>query len=754
MNHIRIHGNPFGDDPAASLLRSFLRLALGNSMRCTLSFGALATSELRPGERAVALTDGVRDLQVGTMLPPAEIDLLLRAANEMVAATAPVVVFAGPDERADAVREAGLAWPNACVVMPTREGATAADLLERVRAELRWAGIENPPHALDERCVAGWLALPTVAQDGPIVWVGDDAFRGGLDLLLTALRTLPQERRLSMRFCVTGGDAEAAAVAAATHGLSHEVEVVAGALEPSHLRDAKFVVLPWRRMASSRTLVQALASGRPVVAARFAAAAALLDRPGTCFPVGGRAIADEPGQAAHFAPHPAALAAAVAAATALAPAAASALGRRARTFVVEELVRGRPASPPPPVRASGARRPVVVLEAPLFETSSSAELTLATAQALVERGNVDVRLVPTSPFRQRVGELRARAPELEPLLCRQPGDVDLWLSSGWPVRASRPACRTFALRIDQEYGTLPVELTPHVTQDADVVVVHSEHVFRTLMAAGRPMAGIKLIPHGVDAAMHDNALPDPEIVAWKGTRPAVLFCGGLIWRKGFDLFVQGLLAARARGADFCVVVKSVGQDQHYANFHLRGLLDKFRTTKGTPPVLLVDEDCSRERLASIYTACDLMLHPYRGEGFGLPVLEARACGLPVLATGGGATDSMMVGPGARKIPAARRTIELPAPHVALPWVLEPSGAAVGELLTQALRELPTLRREAKAFAATVRTAFPWSSSAALVEQLAFAAVGNRRDAMPPSEPIVALPQREPRRPAPVPSTIG
>lgn len=38
----------------------------------------------------------------------------------------------------------------------------------------------------------------------------------------------------------------------------------------------------------------------------------------------------------------------------------------------------------------------------------------------------------------------------------------------------------------------------------------------------------------------------------------------------------------------------------------------------------------REALAAIYTACDVMLQPSRGEGFGIPVVEAQACGVPVI----------------------------------------------------------------------------------------------------------------------------
>ena len=43
-------------------------------------------------------------------------------------------------------------------------------------------------------------------------------------------------------------------------------------------------------------------------------------------------------------------------------------------------------------------------------------------------------------------------------------------------------------------------------------------------------------------------------------------------------------------------------------------------------------------MAALYRSCDVLVHPYRGEGFAMPVLEAMASGLPVVVTAGGPTD--------------------------------------------------------------------------------------------------------------------
>ena len=63
--------------------------------------------------------------------------------------------------------------------------------------------------------------------------------------------------------------------------------------------------------------------------------------------------------------------------------------------------------------------------------------------------------------------------------------------------------------------------------------------------------------------------------------------------------------------------------------------------------LIVDRLCyfgdtiSNEQMAQFYQSADAYVSPYRAEGFNLPVLEASACGTPVICTKGGSTDDFM-----------------------------------------------------------------------------------------------------------------
>jgi hypothetical protein len=103
--------------------------------------------------------------------------------------------------------------------------------------------------------------------------------------------------------------------------------------------------------------------------------------------------------------------------------------------------------------------------------------------------------------------------------------------------------------------------------------------------------------------------------------------------------------------------------------------------------VLLSEQLADEQLASLYRACDALVHPYRGEGFAMPVLEAMASGIPVITTAGGPTDEFCPPGAGWRIDACRSSF--PDARVdrlataGVPWVLEPREAHLVELLREA-----------------------------------------------------------------------
>lgn len=499
MTHVRLHGDPFGDGAVSSALRSFLWRAQGSGLRVHLSLAAVPPRAPEPGERSVALDDGLRRWTTSTRLPEEAVERLLAAARVDVAATAPVLTFATSALLEDAARLAGLAWPQACAVVPARCDLTSEELLARLKAELRWASTDASLLGVPELQLRPWLALER-STSTCCVHVADDVFACGTDLVIETFAAHFAGRGRRLRLVLPNTPKETVTDLLALAGAAaSEIDVDRGAFSPEHVRDAAAIVQPYRRLTDPAHLVSALASGCPVVAARFAATAPLLASEAVAFSVGGRHAREGRIGCAYFAPDPRALRAAWAAA--LAEASPSRVGRRARTHVVDALQTDRPAAPPPPVHRARPGRPLVALEGPVFESSIDSERILEIGRALLARGNVDLCVVPRGSIRRDLAWLRERAPELESALSRNPGRVDLWLSTGSPSRADRPACRRWAVHVDAGRPAQPLALTPHVATEADVVVVPEERARRAVTSAGRAVTEVHVAPDAV-------ALPD------------------------------------------------------------------------------------------------------------------------------------------------------------------------------------------------------------------------------------------------------
>ncbi|MBU5636465.1 glycosyltransferase family 4 protein [Geomonas sp. Red69] len=121
--------------------------------------------------------------------------------------------------------------------------------------------------------------------------------------------------------------------------------------------------------------------------------------------------------------------------------------------------------------------------------------------------------------------------------------------------------------------------------------------------------------NGVDTARFFPA-PSRELVAAKKGRRAILLLSRADRRKGFDLALETVRRVAARGGN--LELWTVGESAPCAEPDLP------HREFGS-----VDED----RLREIMSSADLFLYPSRSEGYGLMVLEAFACGCPVVTTG-------------------------------------------------------------------------------------------------------------------------
>ncbi|HEX4192961.1 MAG TPA: glycosyltransferase [Stellaceae bacterium] len=157
------------------------------------------------------------------------------------------------------------------------------------------------------------------------------------------------------------------------------------------------------------------------------------------------------------------------------------------------------------------------------------------------------------------------------------------------------------------------------TQAAGMIAV-SEALRREMIAQGLPGHRIRTLRNGVDLAMFKPTARDETRDELGLTGPTLLSVGHLIERKGHDR----VIAALAKLPGYSLLVAGDGPE--------RAALATLATSHGIADRVRFMGSVPHHALARIYSAVDALVLASSREGWPNVLLEAMACGSPVVAS--------------------------------------------------------------------------------------------------------------------------
>lgn len=326
----------------------------------------------------------------------------------------------------------------------------------------------------------------------------------------------------------------------------------------------------------------------------------------------------------------------------------------------------------------------------------------------------------------------------------RPRRVDVTVRHRWPADWTPPEQGRWVVAQPWEFGALPESWVAPLRDEVDEVWCYTTWQRDTYVACGVPAEKIQVIPLGVD---HELFAPDGPMYPVGGDRSfRFLFVGGTIPRKGIDALLVAYHRAFTDADDVSLVIKGSQLGAFYAGSSLHEELTRLRAEQPRmAPIEYIDADLDHADVAALYRACDALVHPCRGEAFGLPVAEAMASELPVIVTGAGAPLDFCDDETAFLVPARVEHFDpgdrLPPPCEPGYWWAEPDPVALAELMRRVYEDRDEAKRRARLGREAVTTMLSWDRTADLVKERLVAVASGPGEAL--GAPFSARPLASP-----------
>ncbi len=146
---------------------------------------------------------------------------------------------------------------------------------------------------------------------------------------------------------------------------------------------------------------------------------------------------------------------------------------------------------------------------------------------------------------------------------------------------------------------------------------------------GLPRDRIRVVPEGVNTRQFHPIADAARLAAWRRSflgddLPYLTYVGKPTERRNLSALIRAFGRLKAGGLPHKLAI--VGAELPGTSPFRRVIADL-----GLEGEVLIRGHASHEEMVLVYNAADMLIYPSSYEGFGMPVLEAMACGTPVIA---------------------------------------------------------------------------------------------------------------------------
>lgn len=260
-------------------------------------------------------------------------------------------------------------------------------------------------------------------------------------------------------------------------------------------------------------------------------------------------------------------------------------------------------------------------------------------------GDLGARTRSVSARRRLRMQHRTHLVGLRRLLVRDLDMVHFTLADGWYRRVIRSVVTIHDLSVLRHPGAYFADDAAHararrhhtaVAASADAVIAVSRATARDVTELlDVPPECVAVIPHGVDRRFRPLTDRGPlEDLRRRYQLPPryLLFVGGIDFKKNVARLIEAYVVARALGRLPHALVLA-GALQEEGNPFFDAARERAEAL-GVEPLVIWTGHVPEQDLPVLYAGAEALVFPSLMEGFGLPVLEAMACGTPVVTSAG------------------------------------------------------------------------------------------------------------------------